>query len=332
MPTEIKTNILQPIQTHSNVWAYNDNYYTFSAIESDSGDYAIITYEDLEYTLYPDVNGLFTFNTYEFSRELFNYKDTFTYQTSSIDHNQFRFIEFNIEVYLLDETTETQALNVVFYNGVVQRWNTPNVLEYTNPITKPIYFEGYPFDYSVVTEDYVFRTLPTDLNVLNVVESECEGVYLKYHNGKSGYEYYLFNKYAKGTYKTSSYGSIKEKYSWTQNTLEIGKKGQRKTLAYAVVDYEYREMMYNLADSNEVYLYTGNKGDIDALLLQEGIGIDVIGTAPIGVDYEDVEGFDVSNQWLEVKVDLTVSETNLETAFEQDITILLPESQTRTRI
>ena len=308
MPTDIKGNILEPIQEFYNVWAYNHNYYTFQASTPSNGDYSVITYGDIEYVLYPDNLGVFTFDTFEFSRELFNYKDVFDYNSNYVDSNQYKFISFNIEIFLLDTSdTEISTLDISFYNGVVQRWQSPNVLEYQSDILKPIYFNGYPFDYSEINSSEVTRTLPTDLSLFNVVEDtkNCEGIYLKYHNGKAGYDYYLFNTYSKGNYSTTSLGNIKEKFSWTYNTFELGKKGQREILAFAKIPYEYREMMYNLADSNEVYLYTGKKEDLT----------------------------DLSNKWLEVKVkSMKVQETNKESAFEQNITILLPEEKTRTRI
>jgi hypothetical protein len=49
-------------------------------------------------------------------------------------------------------------------------------------------------------------------------------------------------------------------FSWSDSTLDIGKDAQRELRVFANVPYDYRELIKSLATSNEVYLYTGEKG------------------------------------------------------------------------
>lgn len=344
MPTSIKGRVLNTDKEYYNVWSFNNNYYTFKPTQvtvdgveltvKQISDFAEVTYNEIKYTLYPDAEGVFTFNTYEFSRELFDYKDNFDYNLNTVDLNQMQAISFNIDIYLKfvpePNNIQNQTLNVNFYNGSSQRWESPDALDYNDGIERLPYFEGYPFDYSVATDTEVTRTLPTDLSLFDV-KSHCEGYYIKYHDGKYGYKYYLFRPIGKGKYTTSSYGDIKEQFSWTNNTLELGKKGKRTIDLFDIIPYEYREMMYLLAESNEVYLYTGTPDDF-ALRRRIGIGIDVIGQTPIGYQGDEYNAINISDYFLEVKVKLKVEETNNFNAFEQSLQIILPESQTRTRI
>ena len=97
---------------------------------------------------------------------------------------------------------------------------------------------------------------------------------------------------------------MREHFSWTDNFLDIGKKGQRKVDVFANIDYKDRELMKSLANSNEVYLYTGRQ-------------------------------FDRATQetWLEVKIPtMKVKETNKFGSFPQLVTFNLPQEKTRTRI
>jgi len=317
MPTKINGSIPVPIQyiipdDRFSVAAYNDNYYSFSSNNPLDADYCVITAEGIEYILQPDKNGIFTYNTYEFARELFVYEDGFDYASSQVDINQFKEITINIKIVLLNGQEELDALTIVFYNCVFQNWEYPFKEDgFTNlSEAKMPYFVGYPFEYSSYLTEEVTRTLVDDgsgigldENVRNI-ETNCDGVFIKFHNSKYGYSYYLFESVSKERFRTKSIGNLKEPFSWTDNYLDIGKDGQRKMEVFAYVDYNDREIIKALAKSNEIYLYTGNKGD--------------------AAD---------ETKWLKVKVDkMNIDETNKNNTFPQRVVINLPQEKTRTRI
>jgi hypothetical protein len=343
MPTEIKGEILQPkilSVTDDRLAAYNYNFFEFTAATPENGDYAEVVANGIVYRLQPDKNGLFTFNTYEFSRELFNYKDTFDYAATTIDLNQATTIVFDIKVVLFSAFEELSQLTLTFFNGVFQRWENPLVIDDIVNLSDGLipYWEGYPLDVSEVISNDVVRTLISDgvtlattisapcgigtmivgntnivgticdnvpiEDVIKEIYSACDGIYLKWHNSKYGYSYYLFQEIGIENFNTKSLGNVKEHFSWTDRLFEMGKEGQREINIFARVDYSDREMMKSLVKSNEVYLYTGERNQLADETL-----------------------------WLEVETSKSkVKETNRDGIFEQPLTIKLPEEKTRTRI
>ena len=318
MPTNIKNNISNAktlIVNNDKIYAYNNYFYEFTSLNIVDADFCEITVlgEEFKYILQPNKLGVFTLNTYEYSRELFNYIDELDYNFSSFsDLNQSRYITFDIKIILFDSSEELLNLFVYFYNGVIQRWENP----FVNPEVvnlsdiKMPYFVGYPFEYSNSMYGGVLRYLVSDgsyvgsdPNVRNI-DKECDGIYLKWHNSKYGYSYYLFGRISKEKFSVRTLGSVSEQFSTTDNLLDIGKVGVREIDVFANVIYEDRELMKSLAKSNEIYLYTGNKYDIAT-----------------------------REMWLQVKVDrMRVVETNKNNTFDQRITIKLPVEKTRTRI
>ena len=295
--------------------AFNNNYHEFSSTNPLEADFANISIGDVFYTLQPDKHGLFQYNTYEFAKEIFNFKDDFEYIENTEGLNQFSGVTFNIDISLLDGTNEAQSLTVDFYNGTIQRWDCVFVEEGVVNLSedKIKVFKGYPFDYSTVTDLGLTRTFVSDgtvlvnnidTSIMQEVDKDCEGYYLKWHNSQYGYSYYLFEPVSRESFTTKSLGDLREHFSWTDNFLDIGKKGQRKVDVFANIDYKDRELMKSLANSNEVYLYTGRQ-------------------------------FDRATQetWLEVKIPtMKVKETNKFGSFPQLVTFNLPQEKTRTRI
>jgi hypothetical protein len=111
MPTNIKGSIPVPIQyiipdERFSVAAYNNNYYSFTSNNPLEADYCVITAEGIEFILQPDKDGVFTYNTYEFARELFIYQDNFDYTASVIDNNQFKEFVIEIKIVLLNAQEE----------------------------------------------------------------------------------------------------------------------------------------------------------------------------------------------------------------------------------
>ncbi len=140
-----------------------------------------------------------------------------------------------------------------------------------------------------------------DVNIRLIKNNCCQdGFYLKWHNGKWGYSYYLFNKVGRERLNPKSIGSVREYLSWSENEIEISKKGQRQIQLFAMVDYQDREMMKSLVMSNEVYLYTGLK-------------------------HQKAN----KNLWLKVRIKGKVDETNKSKTFKQTLTLLMPNEQTR---
>ncbi len=292
------------------VASHNNNYFEFLETES---DYAIITRKDngREYILYP-ASGKYIFNTIEISKFLFENKDTFNYDKNIIDVNNSKTLDFHIDCWFIDQTEMQDDFSVTFFNGVFQRWECPFVGDGIVNLSdgKMPYFEGYPFEYSEVIGNEVKRVLVddgsglgTDENVRIIRPHCCEGFYLKWHNGKWGYSYYLFDRIAQERLAPKSLGNLREQFSWTDNFLELGKEGQREIKLFKLVDYADRELMKSLVTSNEVYLYTGRKGQKAT-----------------------------ANDWLEVQIKGGVQESNKGNTFKQVITVLLPQEQTRTRI
>lgn len=296
------------------VASHNHNYHKFT---DTSANYAIITTGGTEHILYPDKDGVFIFNTYEYASAIFDYTDDYKYETNLIDGNQSKIVTFEIKTFDTNDTEKTQHfLTVTFFNGVKQRWECPFVEEGVVNLSemKMPYFIGYPFEYSEVTGEVtgygVNRVLVNDgsgtgnnNNVRNI-SKQCNGFYLKWHNSNWGYSYYLFEKIGKESFNTKSLGDVREQLSWTDNYFDIGKTGQRKLELFAQIDYQDRELIKSLAKSNEVYLYTGKK-------------------------FEKA----TNENWLQVKIEsMKVSETNKNNTFEQKVTISLPKEKTRTRI
>ena len=172
-------------------------------------------------------------------------------------------------------------------------------------------FKEFPIEISLFSNDKVTRRLISDgTNFIkpdvgyDLMNNPCEGIYLKWHNSKGGYSYYLFDPFHKESLSSKSIGDVREVYSWVNNTLMIGQETTRTLKLGAKVDEVYFEMMESLSHSNEVYLYTQNKGEKAAHL-----------------------------SWLEVQLDkpkFTWDSRN--TLFNVSFTLMLPQMQTRTRI
>ncbi len=294
--------------------SYNNNYHKF---QSEGAKYAEITAmingKESVYILYADKKGNFIFNMREVSAFLFAYKDVYNYEGNEVDANQSETIVFTIAIYSYKgNLIEESPFKVTFFNGVFQRWEHSFVCDgVVNLSDKAMpYFEGYPFEYSKVKGSEVERILiddgsdlGTDENVRIIRPHCCNGFYLKWHNSKWGYSYYLFDRIGQEKLSAKSIGTLKEQLSWTDNVLELGKEGHREIKLHAQVDYADRELMKSLITSNEVYLYTGRKGQKAT-----------------------------ANDWLEVRVKGGVKETNKNNAFEQVLSLILPKEQTRTRI
>ncbi len=299
--------------------AFNNNYHKFTKVGT---TYCVIKALGQKYILYPDKDKNYIFNTKEISKFLFDYKDAFNYDESKIDTNQSKEVNFDIEFYykpLFSDKPEnrgTDTFKATFFNGVFQRWERPFVCDGIVNLSdeKMPYFEAYPFEYSKVQGNDVKRVLVDDgtgrmrdnidLDKLRIIRSQCcDGFYLKWHNNKWGYSYYLFDRIGQEKISPKSIGRLKEQFSWTYNRLELGKTGQREIKLFKQVDYTDRELMKSLMTSNEVYLYTGKKGQKAT-----------------------------ANDWLEVQVKGGVNETNKDNSFKQVVTLILPQEQTRKRI
>ncbi len=296
--------------------SHNNNYHRFV---KENASYAIITVNGVEYILYPDKYGKFLFNTREVSYFLFDYKDVFNYEKNLIDKNQSKVVFFKIDIYHETDISntvtkiDTKNFKTTFFNGVFQRWECPSVADGVVNLSdiKMPYFEGYPFEYSEVKGADVERVLVDDGSGLGVDENvriirrNCcnDGYYLKWHNGKWGYSYYLFDRIGQEKLSAKSVGELREQFSWTDNGLELGKEAQREIQLFKQVDYADRELMKSLMTSNEVYLYTGRNGQKAT-----------------------------ANDWLEVRVKGGVKETNKNGTFKQVVTLLLPKEQVRSRI
>lgn len=297
-----------------NIAAYNYNAYQFTStipLDADYCEVRLALGDEPYYILKPDVIGQFTFDTYEFSRHIFEHYDSFLYDATFTDTNQFREVTFYLNIVNLDGSTEQQTFTPTFFNGTKQRWEdrfvTDGVINLSE-LRMP-YWNGYPFDYSSVVNGEVVRTLVdnglgggSDPNV-RVINPICKGYYLKWHNSSYGYSYYLFSGVGKERFAPKSIGTIRENFTWTDNYLEIGKVGQRELSIMTNVPYEDRELMKSLSKSDQVYLYT----------------LDQFQAAS-------------SNSWLPVQIDMTVKESNRYNSFEQVVKIYLPEEQTVKRL
>ncbi len=291
--------------------SYNNNFYRFTVA---GAKYAVIKVDSQEFVLYCDAEGHFMFNTREFSNFLFAYKDTYNYEGNKVDDNQSKTKYFTVRAYdYNDVLMDTKSFKATFFNGVFQRWECPSVADGVVNLSdiKMPYFEGYPFEYSEVKGVNVERVLVddgsglgTDDNVRIIRRNCCnDGYYLKWHNGKWGYSYYLFDRIGQEKLSAKSVGELREQFSWTDNGLELGKEAQREIQLFKQVDYADRELMKSLMTSNEVYLYTGRNGQRAT-----------------------------ANDWLEVRVKGGVKETNKNGTFKQVVTLLLPKEQVRSRI
>lgn len=314
MPTEIKKIIQDPIllvNSGDRISAFNYNYFEFT--HTSPFDYCDVLIGNFRYRLYP-INGVYLFNLYEHTKQLFEFKDNVDYSdlSSPIDINQSTTMNFvvGIDTGVSIDYADQYFFNV--FNGVFERWEDllmPSghvLISETIPV-----WDGYPLDYSLQVTNDISRVIVNDgLNYYatpftNMIPADCGGYYLKFHNGRFGYSYYLFSHNAKETFKTKSIGKLREQFSWTDNYLDIGKKGQRKIDLFQYIPYEHREIIKALASSNEVYLYTGEQFSQPA----------------------------ADNYWLEVMLEsTTVSETNKENTFSFTAKISLPQEQTRTRI
>ncbi len=291
--------------------AYNNNIHKFEMVNAHYVD--ISTDNGVELRLYSNKDKEFRLHTATVSKYLFDFKDSYTYESDVIDDNQSKVVKFDIQGY--DENgnkLDRVVLLVTFFNGVVQRWEYPEVCDGVVNLSddKMPYFEGYPFEYSKVEGEKVKRVLVdngsglgTDDNVRIIRTNCCDGYYLKWHNGKWGYSYYLFDRIGKEKLGTKSVGALKELLSWADNYLEIGKDGQREITLFKQVEYEDRELMKSLVTSPEVYLYTGQRGEKASV-----------------------------DDWLEVRIKGGVEETNKDNTFRQIVTVILPQEQTIKRL
>ena len=317
MPTKLDNIILSPKQLlfdNAKISAFNNNYYDFSAIVPLDGDFAEIEVDGIIYILQPNKDGLFSYNTYEYSRELFSYQDSFDYTTTVLaDINQSITKIFNIKIVLLDAVEELSTLTLTFFNGSKQRWESPFVIDgvvnFSENVGMP-YYVGYPFEYSLVLNNDVQRILVDNGSSSGVdseirtIQKDCGGIYLKWHNSNFGYSYYLLERIGKEKFSTKSLGNVSEHFSWTDNELDIGKKGQRKLSLFSKVEYVDRELIKSLQKSNEVYLYTGQMGDVAT-----------------------------KDNWLEVKISNSkLTETNKDSVFDFLVIVDLPQEKMRTRI
>ena len=110
------------------VAAYNNNFHKFTSLVPEDADYSEISFEDVKYILQPDKNGVFTFNTYEFSRELFEYNDVFTYDSVLEDTNQSKEITTLKKELSNTKTSLTKIGNDIISYEIINKAKVPSTV------------------------------------------------------------------------------------------------------------------------------------------------------------------------------------------------------------
>jgi|GEM_PF-4565595 len=129
-------------------------------------------------------------------------------------------------------------------------------------------FNGYPHSVSILRETGIERIVtyhPTKSPIPNMtyldefIEEPCGGIYLKWLNKKSGYDYWLFNPQFEKRIKTSDRGNILNTDTNRARALSATHNiGKTATVSYSLTTKVYQEMatiLEYVLISPEVYLF-----------------------------------------------------------------------------
>ncbi len=131
-----------------------------------------------------------------------------------------------------------------------------------------IAFNGYPHSVSILRDTGIERIVtyhPTKNPTPNMtyldefIVEHCDGVYLKWLNKKSGYDYWLFNREFRENIKTSDLGRVvstdTNRARALSATHSIGKKATKSVTVTTKATKEQMVMLEYVLISPEVYVF-----------------------------------------------------------------------------
>lgn len=256
-------------------------------LASDNPNYIILTgidtFVDITYTVtgasvstftnrYAQVGGVSEINIQEIAKLVHKNKhtDPFTYVGSVLYLHTDPYHIVKIEMSIVDNLPTTVTRTVWIVNGVLQTGDITVMSDFNevrlaeNSILLP-HFTGYPKSISTLKYDGILLTwyISRKLDVKGEQIDEC-GTYIKWKNHKGGYAYWLFDIKSKDKTEYKSLGALRN--HWTDRTTaigshhQLGKSSKHTRLLNTVVHDDYIDEFKTIFDSDEIYLYKGEKG------------------------------------------------------------------------
>ena len=172
--------------------------------------------------------------------------------------NNWRKVTFIIKEVLNNGTVNNvPSISKTFVRGGNHTYNSnqkTSVNLLLSPCSTIPVWGGYPIDY------YYFNSskLMEKSNVIPVTYKEqrkikgCDPLYIKFLNSKGGYSYWLFETWE---YEVSSknIGVVKS----TERIKDLGNESESLISVISKVPKRYMPLMFDLADSQEIYIYKG---------------------------------------------------------------------------
>lgn len=282
------------------VASMNDNWIKFSG-QSDP-EYADIEVDNgttqKTFRISPDANNDFYFNVKEAVLSFFTEAtDDFDYTSNEINPaDLWQSIDFNITI---NHTSSPDDTGTVSANFIKSKRIIPDSIFIQSPgnlSEKIVLFNGYPLcgveitdtalsrkklsdgstiddindiylrdDADNILTDDAGNELEIDRGGVEVKETEDCGTYLKWLNNLGGYSYWLFNHVQIDNHQISDNGKTVNTQIDESNFpfLELDKTETiRRSIESTAKDRNEVALFKSLIRSKEVYLYTGEKGDV----------------------------------------------------------------------
>lgn len=131
-----------------------------------------------------------------------------------------------------------------------------------------IAFNGFPHSVSILRSNGIERRatyhpikqpIPDMAYIDEFISGHCEGVYLKWLNKKSGYDYWLFNPQLLNKFKVSDLGRVQStdtnRARALSSTLNVGKNITQLFTVTTHIKKGYNDFVEYILASPEVYLF-----------------------------------------------------------------------------
>lgn len=183
----------------------------------------------------------------------------YTSVTPFVVMNNWTKITFIIKEVLNDGSTiSVPPLTKTFVRGGNRTYNanqSTSINQFLSPINIFPQWGGYPVDYGYFNSNKVLtksNILPNSNREFRKVK-RCDPLYVKFLNSKGWYSYWLFESWETDE-KNRNLGTVKDTFT----LKDLGNDTETGITAISKVPRRFMPLMFDLADSQEIYIFKGN--------------------------------------------------------------------------
>lgn len=270
-------------QPPADTYAGNHHYFQFTSDEAFTAESCDLVIEYVAggsivtLNIFPDVNGVFTFDTFGVISTILGNgtDDSLDYSVAlTLASALFADIRFTFSVRFSDSATiDTDSVDINFVRGFAETGEPLLLQGNADPETGKLLkeslqiWEGYPFDFSYLdaSEDVQRsvlsdgQTLAGDLEGFELVQPSQPGLYLKWFNGKGGYSYQLFKCVFTNRIRSASTAQYRPDFATGNEMIDLNRQNSYQSRANAFVSIRQQRFIDSLFISDEVYYFNADK-------------------------------------------------------------------------